>query len=247
MLSNFFASSGSCDRMSPPMKMLSRYIHFLCTSIQIWGRTTLRQRRRPGRAAQHGAGSRRAGGSFPERRGEGGSTAAQPHSEAPERRALHTSPGQGGRFRPSSGLEGPRDPGALACGVCHATPRRRPKGTENGTQKQLSAGVHGSATRNSQKGPSVNGGETGGAHPRSGPRLGLQSDGALAPATTRANREGTVLRGRRGTPRAPHCVVPSPGAVRLGNAHRQKTDRRALGPEGGAVGSGRFQRVGVCI
>lgn len=35
MLSNFFASSGSCDLMSPPMKMLSRYIHLRWTTIQI--------------------------------------------------------------------------------------------------------------------------------------------------------------------------------------------------------------------
>lgn len=31
-LSNFLASSGNCELMSPPMNMLSRYIHFLCTS-----------------------------------------------------------------------------------------------------------------------------------------------------------------------------------------------------------------------
>lgn len=32
MLSNFLASSGNCERMSPPMNILSRYIHFRCTS-----------------------------------------------------------------------------------------------------------------------------------------------------------------------------------------------------------------------
>ena len=35
MLSNFLASSGSCARMSPAKNMLSRYIHFLWTTIQI--------------------------------------------------------------------------------------------------------------------------------------------------------------------------------------------------------------------
>lgn len=34
MLSNFLASSGNCELMSPPRNMLSRYIHFLCTSSQ---------------------------------------------------------------------------------------------------------------------------------------------------------------------------------------------------------------------
>lgn len=34
MLSNFFASSGNCKRMSPPINMLSKYIHFLCMSNQ---------------------------------------------------------------------------------------------------------------------------------------------------------------------------------------------------------------------
>lgn len=36
MSSNFLASSGSWALMSPPMKMLSRYIHFLCTTIHTW-------------------------------------------------------------------------------------------------------------------------------------------------------------------------------------------------------------------
>jgi len=39
MSSNFFASSGSWERMSPPMKMLSRYIHFLWTTSQTYGIT----------------------------------------------------------------------------------------------------------------------------------------------------------------------------------------------------------------
>lgn len=34
ILSNFLASVGNCERMSPPMKMLSKYIHFRCTSSQ---------------------------------------------------------------------------------------------------------------------------------------------------------------------------------------------------------------------
>ena len=33
MMSNFFASSGSCDLMSPPTKIPSRYIHLRWTSI----------------------------------------------------------------------------------------------------------------------------------------------------------------------------------------------------------------------
>ena len=33
MRSNFFASSGSCDLMSPPTKIPSRYIHLRWTSI----------------------------------------------------------------------------------------------------------------------------------------------------------------------------------------------------------------------
>lgn len=32
--SNFLASSGNWDLISPPMKIPSKYIHFLCTTIQ---------------------------------------------------------------------------------------------------------------------------------------------------------------------------------------------------------------------
>ena len=36
MSSNFLASSGSCARISPPIKILSKYIHFLCTTIHTY-------------------------------------------------------------------------------------------------------------------------------------------------------------------------------------------------------------------
>lgn len=38
MSSNFLASSGNCELMSPPRNMLSRYIHFLCTSSHTYTR-----------------------------------------------------------------------------------------------------------------------------------------------------------------------------------------------------------------